>query len=102
MTLINPQITATVLLIWIAAWAIATGILEIVASFRLRKEIEGDFWIGLAGFASVAFGVFLLARPGLGALALLWMIGTYAIVLGVILVVAAFETHGFVKAAVRG
>lgn len=99
--LFSPQITALVLLVFIAIWAIATGILEIIASVRLRKEIQGGFWLGLAGFISVAFGVFLLARPGEGALSLLWAIAFYAMVFGMILIVRAFEARSFMT-AVRG
>ena len=101
LTLFSPQITAFVLLVWIAIWAIATGILEIITSVRLRKEIQGELWLGLAGFISVAFGVFVLARPGEGALSVLWAIAFYAIVFGMVLIVRAFEARSFVK-AVRG
>jgi uncharacterized membrane protein HdeD (DUF308 family) len=97
LTLINPQITASVLLIYIAAWAIVTGLLEIAASIRLRKEIRGEFWVALAGLVSVAFGVFLLARPGIGALSLLWAIAFYAIVFGMVQVVMAFEARGYAR-----
>jgi uncharacterized membrane protein HdeD (DUF308 family) len=98
LTLFHPQITTLVLLTYIAIWAIATGLLEIITAIRLRRVIEGEFWLGLAGLISVAFGVFILARPGEGALSLLWLIGAFAIVFGLALVVAAFETRGFLKA----
>jgi uncharacterized membrane protein HdeD (DUF308 family) len=97
LTLASPQITASALLIYIAVWAIITGLLEIAASIRLRKEIHGEFWVALAGLVSVAFGVFLLARPGVGALSLLWAIAFYAIVVGMVHVVMAFEARGFAK-----
>jgi uncharacterized membrane protein HdeD (DUF308 family) len=93
----NPAATALALLFYIAIWAIATGLLQIVAAVRLRKEIEGEFWLGLAGLASIAFGVLLVARPGAGALAVLWLISAYAIAFGVMLVLLAFKTRGFVK-----
>jgi uncharacterized membrane protein HdeD (DUF308 family) len=81
-----PGLTAVGLLYLIGFWAIFTGALEIVAAIQLRREIEGEFWLGFAGFASVLFGVLLIARPGIGALAVMWMIGTYAIAFGVLLV----------------
>lgn len=97
LTFFNPGVTALTLLVYIAIWAIATGLLEIVAAIRLRKEIEGEFWLVLAGLASVGFGMLLVARPEAGALAVLWLIAAYAIVLGAILIFLAFEARGFVK-----
>jgi uncharacterized membrane protein HdeD (DUF308 family) len=97
LTFFNPGITALALLFYIAIWAIATGLLEIVAAIRLRREIEGEFWLILAGLLSVAFGVLLMASPGQGALAVLWLIGGYAFVFGLILMVLAFRARGFVR-----
>jgi uncharacterized membrane protein HdeD (DUF308 family) len=97
LTLFNPGVTALALLFYIAIWAIATGVLEIVTAVRLRKEIEGEWMLVLAGLASVAFGVLLMARPGAGALAVLWLIASYAIVFGVLLVVLAFRVKGVAR-----
>ncbi len=97
LTFFNPGLTALALLFYIAIWAIATGLLQIVAAIRLRKEIEGEFWMGLGGLASVVFGMLLVARPGEGALAVLWLIAAYAIAFGVILIILAFKARGFVK-----
>jgi uncharacterized membrane protein HdeD (DUF308 family) len=97
LTFLNPGITALALLFYIAIWAIVTGVLQIVAAIRLRREIKGEFWLALAGAASVALGLLLITRPGEGALAVLWFIGGYAIVFGVILLVLAFKARGFVK-----
>ena len=60
LTLFSPGTTALALLFYIAIWAIATGLLELVAAVRLRKEIEGELWLGLAGIASIVFGAILL------------------------------------------
>jgi len=75
-------------------------LLEIVAAVRLRKEIEGEFWLILAGAVSIAFGVLLLTRPGAGALSVLWLIGGYAIASGVILIALAFRARTFVHRVV--
>src|SRR5262245_13014753 len=101
LTFFNPGITALALLFYVAAWAIATGLLEIVAAIRLRKEIQGEFWLILGGLLSVAFGVMLMARPGLGALSVLWLIGGYAIAFGIILIALAFRARSFVRQAVK-
>lgn len=99
LTLFNPGVTALALLFYIAIWAIATGLLQIVAAIRLRKEIEGEVWMGLGGLASVAFGVLVASRPGEGALVVLWLIASYAILFGLTLVILAFKAKGFVKRA---
>ncbi len=91
MAFIWPGITALVLLYIIAAWAIVTGIFEVVAAVQLRKEIEGEWLLGLSGIASVVFGTLLVAFPGAGALAVLWIIGAYSILFGILLMILAFR-----------
>lgn len=97
LTLVAPGVTELALLFYIAIWAIGTGVLQIVAAIRLRKEIEGEWRLVLGGLASVVFGVILVARPGLGALAVLWMIATYAVIFGVVLVILALKARSFGK-----
>lgn len=97
LTFFVPGITALALLFYIAIRAIATGVLEIVAAIRLRKEIEGEWLLILSGLASVVFGVILMAQPGVGVLAVLWLIATYAIVFGVLLVILSFKARSFVS-----
>lgn len=97
LTLSNPGATALVILFYIAIWVIATGILQIVAAIRLRKEIEGEFWMMLGGFASVVVGLLLVARPGEGVLAVMWLIASYAIAFGAIQIILALRIRSFVK-----
>src|SRR5690606_35980034 len=72
-----PGITAVAITLVIAAWAIVSGILEIVAATDLRTQIRGELWLGLAGALSVLFGILLFAQPAAGALAIVWLIGLY-------------------------
>jgi uncharacterized membrane protein HdeD (DUF308 family) len=65
-----------------------TGVMQIVAAVRVRKEIEGEWLLIAGGALSVIFGIVLFARPGEGAIALATVIGAFAIVYGVLL--AAF------------
>jgi uncharacterized membrane protein HdeD (DUF308 family) len=97
LTFYSPQVTALALVFYVAIWAIATGLLEIVAAIRLRKQIEREIWLGLAGIASVVFGALLVARPAAGALTLLWLIAAYAIAFGVVLLLLAFKVRGGVR-----
>lgn len=90
-TFIYPQVTALVLVIFIGAWALVRGIFEIIGAIRLRKETDQEWLLILAGILSVIFGLVLLLKPGAGALALLWLIGSYAILFGIILVWLAFR-----------
>jgi uncharacterized membrane protein HdeD (DUF308 family) len=90
-TFVWPGITTVSLFYIIVAWAIATGISEVIYAFRFRKEIEGEWLLVLDGILSVGFGIVLIAQPVAGALAVLWMIGVYAIAYGAMLVVLAFR-----------
>lgn len=92
---LNPGVTAIALLYWIGAWAITTGVLEIVAAIYLRKEIEGESWLILAGLVSVAFGVFLFARPSAGMLSVMWLIAGYAFLYGLVLMIFAVRARNF-------
>lgn len=96
-----PGITALVLLILIASWAIVTGVFEIAAAIQLRKYITGEWLLALAGVASVLFGLALLFNPLAGALAVVWIIGAYAIVFGVLLIALGLRLHSLVKSADR-
>lgn len=86
-----PGLTALTLILIIGGWAIAIGLLQIVAAMRLRKHIHGEWLHALSGLLSVIFGLAMVAWPGAGAIALTWLIGWFAIVFGVILVAMAFQ-----------
>ena len=86
-----PDITALALLYLIAAWAVVTGILEVVAAVALRRELESEWFLALMGAASVLFGLVLFVRPGEGALAVTWLIGAYALAFGALLLGLAWR-----------
>lgn len=90
---VSPGITAVALLYLVAFWAIFGGIAEVVAAIALRREIEGEWALILGGLVSVLFGILLLALPGAGLLSLVWLVGLYAVVFGISLLVLAFRVR---------
>ena len=96
-TFLWPGMVAFVLLIVIGAWAIVTGIFEIVASFQMPSAISGKSLLGISGFISVLFGLILLSPHGLGILALCWLIGIYAIFAGLIMLGAGFTARAQIR-----
>jgi uncharacterized membrane protein HdeD (DUF308 family) len=97
LTFYSPQTTALALVFYVAIWAIATGLLQITAAIRLRRQLAGEVWWILAGIASVVFGVLLVTQPAAGALTLLWLFAVYAIAFGVLLLLLAFRVRSGVK-----
>jgi uncharacterized membrane protein HdeD (DUF308 family) len=92
-----PGITALALLFVIAAWAILTGVLEVFTAIRLRRLIKNEWGLIGSGVLSVVFGILLLAQPAAGAIALVWLIGLYAIIFGVAMLVFAWRLHGLLE-----
>jgi uncharacterized membrane protein HdeD (DUF308 family) len=80
-----PGITILLAVLLIGIRALVLGIVELAAAFSGKGATEPRWLIGLAGALSILFGILLLARPAAGALALVWMIGVYALVFGVAL-----------------
>ena len=95
---ILPGVTALFLLALIGAWAIVTGAAEIVAAYRLRKAISGEWLLVLQGILSIAFGVYVWLFPGAGAL-VVWLIAAFAIASGVILLMLAFRMRSLARGA---
>src|SRR4051812_15849455 len=87
----QPGAAIVVLLLFIAAWSIVLGVFQIIGAIRLRKEIDNEWTLILGGVLSVLFGAVLVIAPLAGILALVWVIGSYAIVFGILLVMAALK-----------
>ena len=91
--LVWPGITALAFLYLLAAWAIITGILEFIAPLLFPMSGGRAVLMVLAGVVSVVFGVLIAFQPASGLLAVVWLIGIYAIVIGVLYIVAYFESR---------
>ena len=96
-TFVWPGAATLAILTIIAAWAIITGIFEIIAAIRLREEIEGEWLMFLSGLLSVLFGIALAIWPAAGLVAVTWMIGAYAILFGILLIMLGFRLRGWNK-----
>ena len=91
LTFIYPSTTAVALVYIVAAWAIITGIFEIVAALEWRQVLSDMWMLGLAGVLSIILGVLLFSSPSAGLLAWTWLIGIYAIIYGVLYIVTGFR-----------
>jgi uncharacterized membrane protein HdeD (DUF308 family) len=101
-TLRSPSTTAMVLIFFIWAWAIATGVLRIVEAVRLRKEISGEVWLALSGVLTLVFGVMLMVRPVAGLIGLAWIIAGYALLLGLFEILLGVELRTVQSARFAG
>lgn len=95
LTFIWPGVTGLALLYLIAAWAIITGVLEVAAAIRLRKEIDNEWMLGLSGVASIILGMLLVFQPAAGSVAVIWMIGAYALIFGILLITLSFRLRSW-------
>ena len=93
-TFYDISITFLALYFTVAVWAFVTGILEIAAGIQLRKSIANEFLLILAGLASIVFGIFMFWHPIAATVAIIWIIATYAIVFGIIMIALAFRLRG--------
>jgi hypothetical protein len=94
LTFRSPDITALVLVTLIAAWSIITGIFEIATAARLRKMIPNEWLMILSGVVSIIFGILLIAQPGAGAISIVWLLGVYALLFGILTLMLAFRLRG--------
>ncbi|MBA2343859.1 MAG: HdeD family acid-resistance protein [Rubrobacter sp.] len=93
-TFVFPILTVFLLYFLIIIWALVTGIAEIATAIRLRQEITGEWALILGGLISILFAVVLLFSGAIGVFTLVWVIGIYAIIFGVLLLITAFQVRG--------
>lgn len=91
LTLFWPNVTGIVLLYLIASWAVIIGILDIVLAIQIRREIKNEWMLILDGIFSVLIGVLLFVFPAASAMAVAWLIGLFAIFLGIVFIILAFR-----------
>lgn len=96
-TFFYPGVTAILLLYLIAAWALVRGIFEIITAIQLRKEISYEWSLIISGLISIILGIVLAANPGAGALAMVVVIGAFALAFGVMMIILAIRVRGLPK-----
>jgi uncharacterized membrane protein HdeD (DUF308 family) len=101
-TLVWPGITALAFLYLLAAWAILTGVLEVVAPLVFPMGLGRAALTALAGLISIVFGILIAAQPSSGLLAVVWLIGAYAIVFGILYIVMYFQSRSLEPIAAKG
>jgi uncharacterized membrane protein HdeD (DUF308 family) len=98
--LVWPNVTLLALALLIAAWAILTGIAELAAAVSLRRVIRNEWLLALGGVLSIVFGIVVALFPAAGLFAIVYVIGAYALVWGVILLALAFRLRGYHRAPI--
>ena len=92
--LVWPGKTLAFMVILIAIWAILIGALQIIANVGIRKEAPGAWvWGVIAGAIGLIFGIVVLFNLGIGLVSLVWLIGIWAIIFGVALIVLGFQVR---------
>ncbi|WP_250065312.1 HdeD family acid-resistance protein [Stenotrophomonas mori] len=99
LALFNPLATASILLLFVAAWLIVGGIYRIVFAMRVRRHIRGEWLLVLSGLLAVALGVLFALNPLAGLVVTSLWIGAMALVYGVLQVVVAFRLRALGRAA---
>ena len=91
--LVWPSPTALVLVLVVGIWAVAGGVVEIVNGFRGGEDAGTRAMFILTGLVSVAFGVLLFARPGVGAVTLALLFGLFSLVYGISQITLGVQLH---------
>ena len=91
---VYPALAGTAIVLLIGIWAVATGALELISAVRLRKEIANEWLLGIGGALSIGLGLLLVARPQFGKVTTTYVLGTYGIIFGAVLVLLGFRLRG--------
>jgi uncharacterized membrane protein HdeD (DUF308 family) len=89
-----PVYAAGALVMVIGLWAIFSGIFQIMAGWSIRKDVEGEWVLFVGGVLAILFGILVFLRPGVGAAGIVWLIGMFLTLFGILQVVLAFKLKG--------
>jgi uncharacterized membrane protein HdeD (DUF308 family) len=94
LTFLLPGLTAVMLLVLIAIWALIAGAFDVAAALRFRQELRNEWLLILSGIVSIVAGIVMLVRPGAGALAFVWLIGGFSALTGLLELVHGLRLRG--------
>ncbi len=92
-TFVWPAASALALVLIVAAWALVTGVIEILAAARLRRELSNEWLLGVGGLVTVALGIALVLAPSAGLVAASWLFGAFALIYGVLMISLGLRLH---------
>jgi uncharacterized membrane protein HdeD (DUF308 family) len=92
---VKPDLAGMAIVLVVGLWAIASGVLEIVSAIRLRQEIADEWLLGIGGTLSLLLGVVLVLWPRFGQVTTTYVLGTYGIVFGLLLILLGLRLRGF-------
>jgi uncharacterized membrane protein HdeD (DUF308 family) len=93
-----PGVTALLLVTFVGTWAIAMGVFDVIEAVRLRHYVTGEWLLGLSGMVSLLFGLFMFAFPVGGVVGLAWLLGIYAMAMGVAQIALSVQIQSSVTA----
>lgn len=100
-TFFLPEVTLFALVILVASWAFVTGIFEIISAIKLRKIIDGEFFMIISGLLSIIFAVIVFLIPGAGLVFMIYLIGIYALMFGIMMVFIGFSMRNYITQPVN-
>jgi uncharacterized membrane protein HdeD (DUF308 family) len=93
-SLLWPQVAAVMVVYYIGGWAILSGLFRTITALRIRTEVKGEWVLGASGLISILVGLILILRPGAGVLAVAWLIGILAVILGIFQTILGLKFRG--------
>jgi uncharacterized membrane protein HdeD (DUF308 family) len=91
--LLNPPVSMLAFVYLVALQAILLGVILLTLGYKVRKATTREWILYLTGALSLLFGILVVARPGAGSLTIVYMIASWAIVIGALKLAFAFRVR---------
>ena len=90
-----PELATTIVIYLIAIWALVSGLGQIYSAMKVRKDVEGEWMPILIGVISMVLGILLIAMPREAAATVMWLVGLFVLVLGILWLIMGFRVRGW-------